>query len=57
VFDQTRDEWFTWNQQAWVTCNHGGPTISRTHFTGTGTRYLEENAKRAIASLFQRSFP
>jgi hypothetical protein len=57
VFDQARNQWFTWNQQAWVTCNHGGPVITRTHFTGTGTRYLEENAKRAIAALFQRSFP
>jgi hypothetical protein len=26
------------------------------HFTGTGTRTLEENGRRAIATLFERSF-
>ena len=32
------------------------PLIRHPHFTGTGTRYLEESGKRAIAELFERSF-
>ena len=57
VFDQTRQQWFTWNQQAWVTCaRQNDPIIRHPHFTGTGTRYLEESGKRAIAELFARSF-
>lgn len=57
VFDQARDRWFTWNQQAWVTCaQQNDPVIRHPHFTGTGTRYLEETGKRAIADLFARSF-
>ncbi len=32
------------------------PMIRHPHFTGTGTRLLEENGQRAIAQLFDRSF-
>jgi hypothetical protein len=32
------------------------PVISHIHFTGTGTRFLEENGKKAITELFARSF-
>lgn len=57
VFDQVRDRWFTWNQQAWVTCAaENDPVIRHAHFTGTGTRLLEENGRRAIGALFERSF-
>ena len=57
VFDQARQQWFTWNQQAWVTCaRQNEPIIRHPHFTGTGTRYLDESGKRAIAELFERSF-
>lgn len=57
VFDQARQQWFTWNQQAWVTCaRQNDPMIRHPHFTGTGTRYLEESGKQAIAELFERSF-
>ncbi|HEY8551611.1 MAG TPA: hypothetical protein VIL35_16750 [Vicinamibacterales bacterium] len=57
VFDQVRDRWFTWNQQAWVTCAaKDDPIIRHTHFTGTGTRLLQENGRRAIRELFDRSF-
>ena len=31
-------------------------TSSSSYFTGTGTRVLEENGKKAVAELFQRSF-
>jgi hypothetical protein len=41
----------------WVVCKPGKePVVNHTHFTGTGTRFLEENGKKAIASLFERSF-
>ncbi|HPS92903.1 MAG TPA: hypothetical protein PK600_00365 [Deltaproteobacteria bacterium] len=57
VFDQKRDAWFTWNQVDWVECRSGDePVISHVHFTGTGTRFLEENGKKAIAGLFERTF-
>jgi hypothetical protein len=56
VFDQARTRWFTWNQQAWVPCRSGEPTIGHAHLTGTGTRVLEDNGKRAIRELFERSF-
>jgi hypothetical protein len=32
------------------------PVISHVHFTGTGTRFLEESGKKAIKELFERSF-
>jgi hypothetical protein len=57
VFDQKRDRWFNWNKVDWVECRSGNdPVISHVHFTGTGTRFPEENGKKAIAALFERSF-
>jgi hypothetical protein len=41
----------------WVERKKGDePVISHIHFTGTGTRLLEENGKKAIKELFDRSF-
>jgi len=58
VFDQKKTAWFRWDQTDWVECLAGNlPVISHTHFSGTGTRFLEENGKQAIAGLFARSFP
>jgi hypothetical protein len=54
VFDQKRNAWFKWNGLDWVECKE--PVITHLHFTGTGTRFLEENGKKAIAGLFERSF-
>ena len=56
VFDQARGTWFNWNQQAWVPCVVGEPVIRHAHFTGTGTRLLEESGRHAIRELFERSF-
>jgi hypothetical protein len=57
VFDQKRNSWFIWNQMDWVECKGGEePVISHVHFTGTGTRFLEENGKKAVAELFERTF-
>jgi hypothetical protein len=30
--------------------------ITHPHFTGTGTRFLEDNSRTAIEELFARSF-
>jgi hypothetical protein len=54
VFDQARDAWHRWTGDAWQACD--APTIGRTRFTGTGTRFPSENSKRAIDELFERSF-
>jgi hypothetical protein len=57
VFDQKRSRWFRWNVVDWVEYESGdGPIISHTHFTGSGTRFLEENGRKAISDLFERSF-
>jgi len=57
VFDQKRNSWFHWNQIEWIVCTgKNEPTISHVHFTGTGTRFLEDNGRKAIAELFERSF-
>jgi hypothetical protein len=54
VFDQGQDAWFTWETSRWSRIS--APTITHHHFTGTGTRFLEDNGRRAIAELFDRSF-
>ena len=54
VFDQPRDAWFRWNGEAWV--DAGLPQIRQPLFCGTGTRFLEENGRKAIKDLFERSF-
>lgn len=56
VFDQDRNQWFIWNQQAWVACGRHDPVIRQPHFTGTGTRVLTDAGRTAIAELFERSF-
>ena len=54
VFDQERDEWFTWSQEDWTKTTD--PILTHTRFTATGTRFLEANGRKAIADLFARSF-
>ena len=54
VFDQDESRWFIWKKTDWISINE--PIISVTHFTGTGTRILKDNGKKAIEELFQRSF-
>ena len=55
VFDQERDGWFRWIGDTWEAMGEG-PIITHPHFTGTGTRTLQPNAKKAIDALFTRSF-
>ncbi len=53
VFDLNRNAWFTWQENSWV---ESLPVIEHKTFVGTGTRYPNEEGKRAIQDLFQRSF-
>ena len=57
VFDQDRDGWFAWAEDRWVkVVDPANMRIGNPRFTGTGTRFLEENGRRAIRELFKRSF-
>jgi hypothetical protein len=58
VFDQDKDAWFWWSGDEWqaVHARSAAPVIKHPHFTGTGTRSLQVNGKRAIDELFSRSF-
>ncbi|MDQ7835954.1 MAG: hypothetical protein RDU24_11280 [Humidesulfovibrio sp.] len=54
VFDQLKNGWFTYAHGKWDSVE--APVITKTHFTGTGTRFLEDNGRQAIADLYARSF-
>ena len=54
VFDQEKDGWFCWTGADWK--KQGVPEITHPHFTGTGTRKIHDNGKRAIEDLFTNSF-
>ncbi|MBN2530846.1 MAG: hypothetical protein JXR76_30955 [Deltaproteobacteria bacterium] len=53
VFDQDKNQWFTWKGTEWVADE---PVISHKTFCGTGTRNLSDEGKKAIEELFARSF-
>jgi hypothetical protein len=57
VFDQDRNGWFRWTGSGWVSAATAVPVITHPHFTGTGTRTLRDNGRRAIEELYHRSFP
>ncbi|MFH1076147.1 MAG: hypothetical protein V1753_04800 [Pseudomonadota bacterium] len=54
VFDQEKNVWLSWKKDHWDEIK--APLIRHTHFTGTGTRFIEDNGRKAITDLFQRSF-
>ncbi len=54
VFDQEKKGWFTWEGNEWK--SEPAPTISRSRFTGTGTRFLSDEGRAAVRELFERSF-
>jgi hypothetical protein len=54
VFDQDKDGWSRWSGDRWEPT--ADPVISHAEFTGTGTRFLSENGRKAIEALFARSF-
>jgi hypothetical protein len=54
VFDQERRAWLSWSDKTWKEVPP--PAVSRTHFVGTGTRFLSDDGKQAIRGLFERTF-
>jgi len=54
VFGQVKNAWFKWEKGEWIEVKE--PVITDLHFTGTGTRFLEANGKKALEELFARSF-
>jgi hypothetical protein len=54
VFDQDKDSWFTWSGEGWESSKP--PVLTHAHFTGTGTRTVSENGRRAIEAFFTASF-
>jgi hypothetical protein len=53
VFDQQRNQWFSWRDGHW---RPDSPTIPERPFAATGTRRLSEAGRAAIRELFERSF-
>ena len=57
VFDQQKNCWERWTGEDWTVCDGATePVITHPHFTGTGTRALQDNGRQAIDALFTRSF-
>lgn len=57
VFDQDADGWFSWSEDRWKKiADPASLRIGNPRFTGTGTRFLEENGRKAIRGLYARSF-
>jgi hypothetical protein len=59
VFDQAKKDWFGWQgeSETWqALTGDAQPVITHPHFTGTGTRFLEDSGRAAIQGLFERSF-
>jgi len=57
VFDQEKDRWLKWSGNAWqALAPSETPAITHPHFTGTGTRKLQPNGRRAIQALYEGSF-
>ena len=55
VFDQDNDHWLRWTGSAWER-RDGAPVVTHPHFTGTGTRTIRDNGRKAIDALFAASF-
>ena len=55
VFDQDKACWFEWKDTTFVR-RDTPPVITESHFTGTGTRLLDDGGRQAIKELFEQSF-
>jgi len=55
VFDQREAAWFVWQDGSFTLCETP-PIVTDEHFTGTGTRLLDDGGRQAITALFERSF-
>jgi hypothetical protein len=55
VFDQEqRHGWYRWDGSEWREA--ADPVVGHAEFTGTGTRFLNDEGRKAIKELFARSF-
>jgi len=57
VFDQDKEQWFRWNslEEKWVPSRT--PRLIAANFAGTGTRFLTDAGRAAIADVFAATFP
>jgi hypothetical protein len=53
VYDQERKGWYSWKDNQWVADT---PVIKDKTFVGTGTRNLTEDGRKALLTLYERSF-
>ena len=53
VYDKVQNAWFTWRHGEW---QKELPVITEKTFCGTGTREMNDECKKAVSDLFQRSF-
>jgi hypothetical protein len=53
VYDKNKNRWFKWVHDEWV---EALPLITESTICGTGTRELTDESRKAIVSLFERSF-
>ena len=53
VYDQEKNQWFTYKNNTWVKTDT--PTLTK-NFAGIGTRNLNENGKKAIEDVFNKTF-
>ena len=53
VYDQDRQAWFAWKNNAWVAET---PVLAHKTFVGTGTRNLSDDGRRAIGDFFETNF-
>ncbi len=53
VFDQDKKAWFCWEDSQWV---EKAPVITSDTFSGTGTRNISDEGKKALRELFTSSF-
>src|ERR687895_128109 len=56
VFDQEKNGWFEWQGSGWAARGTNTPLITHHHFTGTGTRRINDSGSAAIDALFTKSF-
>ena len=57
VFDQPNHRWCQWESDDWQPREGADqPVVRHAHFTGTGTRFLDDTGRAAIPDLFARSF-
>ncbi len=57
VFDQEQKAWFRWNSLQSEWSKTMTPRLISSNFCGTGTRFLTDEGRAAIESVFQATFP